>query len=43
MRLEISGLLRTNLKNKGKSGVINITIYGIPFALKYIIAKKQNI
>ncbi len=32
MRLEINGILRTILKNKGESGVINITIYDIPFA-----------
>ena len=32
MRLEINGILRTILKNKGESGVIKITIYDIPFA-----------
>ena len=32
MRLEINGILRTILKDKGESDVIKITIYDIPFA-----------
>ena len=32
MRLEINGILRTILKNKGESSVMKITIYDIPFA-----------
>ncbi len=41
MRLEINGILRTILKDKGKSGVIKITIYGIPLAQKYNITKNK--
>ncbi len=32
MWLEINGILRGILKDKGESGVIKITIYDIPFA-----------
>ena len=41
MRLELNGILRTILKNKGEFDVIKITIYDIPFAYKYNITKNK--